>query len=165
MLCPAVLFELYRKTQELLLSLVLEHYRPAPEKDRGLDLGTFLKELPCMGELELEVVLIGVGTETDLLDNNLGSIGLHLLRLLLLLIDVLLVVKDLAYGGIRLSADLHQIKPLFISHRLCCRELIDTGILDVVSYKADLGCPDFIIDPRSLIPASVGIGPGAVVAG
>lgn len=162
---PAILFEFNRKTKELLFSLVLEHDRPAPEKDSGFHLGSLLQESPCVGELELEIVFIGVGTETDLLDNHLGSIGLHLLRLLLLLIDVLLVVKDLAHGGICLGADLHQIKTLFISHRLRSRERIDAGILDVVSYKANLGCPDFIIDPRSLIPVGMGVGPGAVVTG
>ena len=63
-----------------------------------------------MLELELEVVLVGVRPEADLLDDNLGGVLLHLLGLLPLLVEVFLVVKDLADRRICLRAYLYKIE-------------------------------------------------------
>ena len=109
-LCPSVLLELHRETKKLLLTLLGELDRTSPEEDSGLDLGSFLEEALRVAELELEVVLVGVGAETDLLDHDLGGILLHLLRLLPLLVEILLVVEYLANGRLRLCAYLHEVE-------------------------------------------------------
>ena len=107
-------FQLYGETQQLLFSLLGELDGAATEEDGGFHLGSFLKELLGMLEFELEIVFIGVGTETDFLDHNLGSIGFHLLGTLALLVEILLVVQNLAHGRIGLATDFHQVKLQFV---------------------------------------------------
>ena len=70
-----------------------------------------------MLELELEIVFVSVRTEPDFLDDDFGSILLHLLGLLPLLIEVFLVVKDTAHRRIGLGTDLDEIQSQFVSHR------------------------------------------------
>ena len=134
----AVVFKFNRKPQQLFLSLVLEHDGPSAEEYGRLDLGTFLKELLRMLEFELEVMLVGIRTETDLLDDNLRGIGFHFLCLLLLLIEVLLVIEDPAHRRIGLCADLHQVKFELVRHlqRLC--NGIYTGFRDILPDQAHL---------------------------
>ena len=69
-----------------------------------------------MLELELEIMLICIRPETDLLDNYLGGVLLHLLSLLLLLIQIFLIVQNLAYRRVSFTADFHKIQFHFISH-------------------------------------------------
>ena len=103
-LSAAIVLKLHGKPQELLLSLLGEHDGTSAEEYCRLHLGTFLQKLLRMLELELEVMLIGVRSEADLLDYDLGGVLLHLLGLLPLLIEVFLIVKDLALLGIDLGS-------------------------------------------------------------
>ena len=73
---PSELLKLDGKTKQLLLSLVGEHDGASAEEDGGLHLGALLEELACMLQLELEVMLIRVGTEADLLDSDLSALAL-----------------------------------------------------------------------------------------
>ena len=50
-----------------------------------------------MLELEVVVVVVGLGSEADLLDYDLRLVGLQLLGLLFLLVEEFLVVADAAY--------------------------------------------------------------------
>ena len=59
------------KTKQLLLSLVLEHYRTASEKYRSIDLASLLEKLLGMLDYELEIMFVGIWTATNLLDYNL----------------------------------------------------------------------------------------------
>ena len=133
-------------------------FSPCSEKDRasaeenvGLDLRSFLQEALGMVELELEVVLIGLRTETDLLDDHLRSVRLLLLRLLFLLIDEFLVVDDLAYGRIGVRSDLHKIQFPFFGHLQCLCERVDALLGYIVAHHADARGGDGIVDPETVV--------------
>ena len=117
----------------------------------GLYLGTFLKELAGVLELELEVVLVGIRTETDLLDDNLGCVLLHLLGFLFLLVDVLLIVKDLANRRIGLSADFNEVKVELIGHLHGLCDRIDAGIGDVVANETYLRSGNLLVDVQVIL--------------
>lgn len=72
-----------------------------------------------MLELELEVMLVRVRTEPDFLYDHLSRIRLHLLGLFLLLIEIFLVVNNLAHRRIRFCTYLHQVKFELISEFEC----------------------------------------------
>ena len=135
---PSELLKLDGKTKQLLLSLVGEHDGVSTEEDGCLHLGALLEELAGMLQFELEVMLISVGTEADLLDCDLGSILLHLLGLLPLLVEVLLVVEDLADRRISLGADLNQVKLHLVGHLQGLGDRIDARLGNVVTDKTDL---------------------------
>ena len=63
-----------------------------------------------MFQLELEVMLVGVRSKTDLLNDYLGGVLLHFLGFLPLLIEILLVIQNLTYRGISLVAYLNKIQ-------------------------------------------------------
>lgn len=134
------------KPQQLLLTLVLEHYRTTTEEYGSLDLRTLFKEAFGVLQLELEVVLIGVGPETNLLDYDLGRIGFHFLGLLLLLIKILLVIKYLADRRICIRADFNQIKLQFISQLQGLGYRIYSRLRDILSHKPHLLGSNLLID-------------------
>lgn len=139
------LFKLHRKSQQLLFALILEHYGAASEENGGLHLGAFLKELLGMLELEHKVMLIGIRSETYLLDNHLGGVGLHLLGLLLALIEVLLIIENLTYRRIGLCAYLHQVEFELISNLKRLRNRIDARLRDIVSNETYLMRSDLLV--------------------
>ena len=150
-LCTSVGLEFNCKTQKLFLALVLEHNRASAKEDRGLDLRAFLQELLGVLELELEVVLIGIGAEAYLLDDYLGRIDLHFLGLLLLLIDELLVVQNLAYRGIRLGTDLDKVEFQAVGKLESLRNGIYTLLGNIVSDKAYLRSCNLLIYPQFVL--------------
>lgn len=91
-----------------------------------------------MLEFELEVMLIGIGAETNLLDDNLGGIGLHLLGLFALLIEIFLIVQYLAHGRICLGTDFHQIKTESIRQSESLGDWIHPCFRDILSYETYL---------------------------
>ena len=147
----AELFELYGETEELLLSLVLEHDRASAEEDCGFHFGAFLEEFPGVLQFELEVVLVGIGAETDFLEDNLSGVRFHLLRLLALLVQIFLIVQDLADGGIGLGADLHQIKFELIGNLHRLRDGIDALLRDIVPDKTNLRSGYLLIDSEFIL--------------
>ena len=140
------IFELDGEAQQLLFALVLEHDRTSAEKDRGFPLGALLKEPLRVLELELEVMLVGIGTEPDLLDDNLRRVGLHLLRFLLLLIEILLIVQDLAYGRIGFGTDFDQVEFELLSQGTSLGNGIDALFRDVLPDKTYLRSGNLPID-------------------
>ena len=104
-----------------------------------------------MLEFELEVVLVGVGTETDLLDDDLRRIGLHLFRFLLLLIEILLVIQNLADGRIRLGADLNKVEFEFVGQGLGLGDRVNPLLRDVLSYETYLLGSDLSVDTELVL--------------
>ena len=102
LLRPAVLFELDCETQEKLFTLLGIDDAAAFEEHGGFHFLSVLQELLSMLELELEIVVIGIGAETDLLYHDFSGVVLHLLSLLALLVEIFLIVQNLAYRRIGL---------------------------------------------------------------
>ena len=115
MLGASELLKLNGETEKKLLSLIGELDRATSEEYRRFDLRAFRKELFRMLQLELEVMFVGVRTETYLLYNYLGGVLLHLLGFLPLLIEILLVIQNLTYRRISLVAYLNKIQFKFVS--------------------------------------------------
>ncbi len=86
-----------------------------------------------MVQLELKIVFISLRPETDFLYGNLAGIRLHLLGFLLLLVEILLAVDNLAHGRIRLVRNQHQVEFHFLSHLQCLRSGINTLFRDIVT--------------------------------
>ena len=68
-----------------------------------------------MLELEVIVVVIGLRSKADLLDDDLDALSLLFLLLLLELEDELLIVDDATYWRIDIGRDLHEVKLLVVS--------------------------------------------------
>ena len=104
-----------------------------------------------MFQLELEVMLIGIRAETDLLDDDLGRVGLHLFRFLLLLIEILLIVQDLAYGRIGFRTDFDEIEFKFLRQGTGLGDGIDTLFRDILPDKTYLRSRDLLIDVQFVL--------------
>ena len=115
MLGASELLKLNGETEKKLLSLIGELDRAASEEYRRFNLRAFRKELFRMLQFELEVMFVGVRTETYLLYYYLGGVLLHLLGFLPLLIEILLVIQNLTYRRISLVAYLNKIQFKFVS--------------------------------------------------
>ena len=153
----SVLFQLHSKPKQLLLPLLRKLDGAAAEEDGGFHLGPFLQELLRMLELELEVVLVRVGPEADFLDDNLRSVCLHLLGLLALLVQVLLVVQNLAHRRVCFGADFHQVQFLFLCHGQGLGEGVNALLGDVLPYQAHLGGGNFTVNPKGVLVLLTGL--------
>ena len=96
------LLECCSEAEEQNLALLLEDDASTAEEYIGLDLCTLLDEVLGVTQLEVEIVVVGLRTETNLLNYNLGLLCLNLLLLLLLLIEELLVIDDTTYRWLRI---------------------------------------------------------------
>ena len=104
-----------------------------------------------MLELEVVVVIVGLGTETDLLDDHLHLIGLDLLGFLLLLVQEFLVVCDAADGGIGLGRNLDQVEFHLVGHAQCVAGGQHERLLDVVAHQAHLRRRDLVVDAMGIL--------------
>jgi hypothetical protein len=102
-----------------------------------------------MLQFELEVVLVGVGTKTDLLYLDLGLVGLDFFLLLFLCVEEFPVIDDSAYRGVGFGADFHQIEFQFSGLRQSGAGL-QNGRFDVVAHKAHGVDRDFLVDPMGI---------------
>lgn len=100
--------------QQQQLTPILKLNGPSLELNIGLYLIAFLQEFNRMFGLEIKIVVIGVGCESDLFHLGGLALGLHLLLFFLLIVQKLIVVNDLANRRINIGRDLHQIEPLFL---------------------------------------------------
>ncbi len=141
----AGLFARLGEFQQHQLALVLIDDGAALEEHLNLHLVAFLEEADGVVGLELEVVLVGLGSEADFLDDDLRGFGLDVLLLLLLFVEELLVVHHFAHGRGGLGGDFHQVEAELVGegeclaqgddfrlkiltddpHGRCCNELID----------------------------------------
>ena len=91
----------------------------AAETKRNLYLVTLCKELSCGVDLGVYIIGIDVGRNTDLLDVNLMLLLTCFLLLAELLVLILAVIGDLAYGRSCGGCDLDQVKSRILSHSEC----------------------------------------------
>jgi hypothetical protein len=133
----------------------------------GFHLSAIFEKSARVPHLEIEVVIVSVGSEADFLDHRLDRIGLQLLFPLFLLVKKLLVVDDLGNRWLSVRADFYQVKinvtgPLlrtagFVYLTGANLEIKLLGnVRNVITDKADFRCPNHIIDPvfwRSIFSA------------
>src|SRR5258708_21860132 len=98
-----------------------------------------------MLHVKVEVVLIGVGAKTNLLQDRLLGIGLDFFLLFLLVVLKLGVVYDLAHRRIGIGGNFHQIQTLLLSHLDGHRRRIYV-YFDIFAYHANAGCDNPLID-------------------
>ena len=134
-----------RELQQDKFPLVLVDDGAALEEDVHFDLGPLLEEFDRMIQLEVEVMVIGVGSEADLLDDDLGRFRLDLLLLLLEFVQEFLVIDHLANRGVGGGTDLHEVQPLRLRDAECFTDVINTG-LDVLPNHADDRRLDPLVD-------------------
>ena len=76
----------------------------------GSDLGAFLEKVLGMLEFELKIVIVGIRTKANLLDQILGGVGFDFLLLFLFLVLEFAVISDTANGRGRGLRDKDQVK-------------------------------------------------------
>ena len=133
----AVLGEVVSEAREEEFTLLLEDDGSSAEEDVGFDFIAFFEELDGMLELEVIVMIVGLGTETDLFDLLLFLIRLCLFLFFLLCVEEFLVIYDAAYRRISRCSDLDEVEVLIIGNFHCLLEGVDT-LLYVVANKANL---------------------------
>src|SRR5690606_20082778 len=141
-----IIFKRLRETEQKDLALLLVYDGPALAMHVRPHLFTCLPELDGMLQLELGIMVTGIGTEADFLDHRLLSVRFDLFLFLLLFINELAVINDLANGRVSIWRDLHQIEFQFISQLQCLARGI-YPLLYIVSHQAYLRYPDVFIDP------------------
>jgi hypothetical protein len=98
-----------------------------------------------MLHLEVEVMLIGIGSETNLFHHRLGRFRLGFLLLLLLFVQELLVIYNPAYRGITVGNNFNQVQLFLFRNTPRFFERIDVR-LDVLSNQPDFGSGNIFID-------------------
>ncbi len=120
-----------------------------PEHDRHDDLVFVLQESLRLVDLEIDVVLAGLGTESYFLDFRLVDVGA--MEFLFLLILELAEVHDPADGRFLVRGNLDQIKPSLPS---ASQRLVGGDDPELASFggdHADRGNPDLLVDAMVLI--------------
>src|SRR5581483_6002592 len=138
------------KLQQQQLSSFLELDGPALELHIGLDLIPFLQKLLGMLSLEIEVMVIRIGSKANLLDLGGLALSLLLLFLFLLFVKEFIIIDDLTNGGIRSGGDLDKIELLLLRHldRLLHRINADGYVIADQSY---LRHPDHMVGTMFLL--------------
>ena len=77
------------------------------EIDIHLHFATIFQKLDGMIGLELEIMIIGLGSEADFLDHHFRRLRLNLFLFLLLIVKKLLVIHHAAYRRSGLRRNLH----------------------------------------------------------
>ena len=103
--------------EEHQLTLILIDDGTALEEHLHFHLAAFFQEADGMVGLELEVVLVGLRSEADFLDDHLCRLGFDVLLFLLLFVKKLLVVHYLAHGRGGLGGDFHQVETELVGER------------------------------------------------
>ena len=140
------LFEVGGEAEQQDFALLLEDDRTAAEEDVSLDLGPLLEEVLRVFELEIVVVVVGLGAEADLLHDDFRLVGLQFLGLLLLLVKEFLVIGDAAYGRLGLGRDLDQVEFHLVRQAQCVADRHHLRLGDVVAHHAHLGSRDLLVD-------------------
>lgn len=98
-----------------------------------------------MFEFEIIIVVVCLRSETDFLHNHLRRLEFHFLLALLLLVEELLIVNNLAYGRFGVWRNFNKVQTEVVRNakRLCNR--IDT-LIDVLANETYFSCTDVIID-------------------
>ncbi len=103
--------------------------------------------------LEVVVVVIGLGSESDFLYHHFCGLRFLLLLAFFLLVEELLVVYHAAHRRFRRRADHHQIKLLLLCNAESLLQRMDT-LLYIVTYETHLTRADVLVDDIRLISCS-----------
>lgn len=133
----AVFLEVCGEACEEQLALLLEDDGPSTEEDIRLHFVAVFEELDGMFELEVVVMVIRLGSETNLLDFLLLLVRLHLFLLFLLRVEELLVVDNSADRRVSGRCYLDEIEILLIRNAHSLLKRVDT-LLYIVADKAHL---------------------------
>ena len=140
----AVFFEVVCEAKQQYFALFLEQNGTAFKEYVCLYFGTFLQKAYGVLKLEVVVVVVGLGAETNFFYNNLRCLGLDFFLFLFLLIQILLIIKDFAYGGIGLGRDFNEVEFELVGY--------GTGLLNgvdawsyIVSDKTHLAGTDVLV--------------------
>ena len=145
------IFEIGRKAQQKDLSLIFEHDLTAPEKDISFYFGSLFQKVLGMLQFEIVVMIIGIGSETDLLNHHFRDFCLDLLRLFLLLIEEFRIIDNPTDGGIGFRGDLHQIQTQLFGLIERFAQRYDHRLFDIFAHKSDLrGRYEIVDSMRSL---------------
>ena len=147
----AILSEVGSETGEKEFTLLLEDDGTSAEEDIGFDLVTLFQELDSVFELEVVIVVIGLGTETDFLHFLLFLVSFRLFLLFLLRVEEFLVVHNAADRRVSRCCNLNQIEVLLIGNFHCLLEGVDPRF-NIVAYEAHLtDTADLIIDTMRVL--------------
>ena len=115
------------------------------EVDVRFHLVAFFEELDRVLHLEVEVVIIRLGTEADFFDDLLALFGLKFLVFLFLFVKEFLVFDDSADRGIGGRHNFYQIQSDFLSDLQSIFKGIDVG-RDIVTDQTDFRSTDETVD-------------------
>ena len=117
------------------------------QPDRELDLVALVEEAHHVLHLRDVVVLVDLGLELHLLDDDLGGLALRLPAPLFLLVDVPAVVHDPGNRRVGVGRDLDQIELLVTGLCERFREGLDAELLPFGTDEEDLAGSDAVVDP------------------
>lgn len=121
-------------------------YFATAENQRNFGLVALLKETPDVLDLEHQVMIIGLGTELDLLDLHMNLLFAGLLLFLALLVLELSIIHDPADWRNSCRRHLDQVELLLLGKLHGLRYGDDTQRLTIGTDDPDLGSPDGIVD-------------------
>ena len=98
-----------------------------------------------MFQLEIVIVIVGLRTETDLLDNNPDRFCFLLLLFFLLLVQEFLIINYSAYGWNSCGRNLTR-SALFLRQSSTPHGW-DKSLFYIIAYKADFEHTDPFVDP------------------
>ena len=134
------------RSQDLHAELGVGHL-PTTEHDRELDLVALAEEAHHVLHLRRVVVLVDLGPELHLLDDDVRGLALRLPAPLLLLVDVPAVVHDPTDRRVGVGRDLDQVELLFAGLGQRLGQGPDPELLAVGADEEDLAGSDAVVDP------------------
>ena len=147
----AVFREVVGEACEEQFTLLFEDDGSSAEEDICLDFVTLFEELDSVLEFEVIVVIVGLGTETNLLDFLLFLIRLRLFLLFLLRVEELLVIDNTTNGRSRRRRYLDEVEILLIGNMHCLLERVDTLFYVVADKAYLLDSADLIVDTMRVL--------------
>ena len=127
--------QFFDKSFEKLAALVLKKDGAASEKHIGSHFCAAFKETFRMFYLKIEIVFVGLRSETYFLDYDFRAFGFHFFLFLFELIQKFAVVDNLTYRRIGGRCNFYQIRIFSFGHGQSFFEGVNT-LLDIFSYYA-----------------------------
>jgi hypothetical protein len=134
---------------------LFEDYAPPHEMHVRFDLRAFAQKLLRMLQFESKVVIIGVRTETDFFQDDLGLLGFQLARFLLLLVFEFRVVDNTANRRNSSGRNLNKVEILLLRKAPGLINRID-ALFDVVTDEAYFPSRNLLVDFERLLDLSTG---------
>ena len=139
------IFQIGGKTEQKHFALILKENAASSKENVCFDLSPIREKLLSVLEFEAIVVVIGLRSEADFLNDHFGSISLLFFLTLALLINELLVIYYSAYRWVGSGNDLNEIQSGIFSHLECLPQGKDTGF-HIVAYYANFPCRYLLVD-------------------